>query len=524
LEKFSIAAYAWTLDQLRAGRLVHIADIADLPTEARAEKEAALAIGLRSAVTCPLIRGGELVGVLGLSSLNSPRFWTDESLGIVRLVATMFLSVVDRQRTDSEIARRAQFERLMGRLAMDLVNLPDAKLDVGLSRALGELGEFTGFDRVYLFEFCADGTAVSCRHRWGESAVAEEGDAVPEISLHDLRWAAKRLESDEDVSVVHRDDVPSDAIAEQRLLERLGLETLVLVPMTGATGPLGYLVFATVGRKRSPSPEAAPMLRIAAQLFANAIERRRAERSALEHQAELAHVLRLGTMGELAPWLAHELNQPLSAIASFARGCERRLAAGDLDIDALIQAVVGVSQQAMRAADVVQSLRRHVRKHAPQRVWQRMDRLITSAMDLLRTEAQSLAIQTRLDLDPEPAWVQVDPIQIEQVVLNLIRNGFDAIELGSHGERVLTVSSRCTANSVEIDVEDSGIGIDESRADEMFDAFSSTKSDGLGLGLSVSRSIVEAHGGRIRAQRRTGGGSVFRFTIPRSLQPSDEAV
>jgi len=516
LSEISLESYPYTLDHMLRGELMYVPDMDQLPESAAAERAAGAAVKLRSAVTHPLTDRGKLVGVIGFSSLAAPKQWDEHELGIVAVVANMFSSVLARRRADQDLAHRGEFERLIGHLAVDLVNLPDAQLDAGLVAALRELAAFTGFHTVCIFQLDPDGRTVSCTHQWASRPDAARLESMRAVPLTDFNWAWNRTHERSAIQLSRIDELPSDADGERLLLESMNARLVLRVPMFSAAGPSGFLSFATSGDKPDFTEGSYPLLRIAAELLSNALERRRAERAVHEHQAELAHALRLGTMGELAPWLAHELNQPLSAISSFARGCQRRLESGDVDIAELTEVTEQMSRQAMRAGAVVQSLRRYVRKHEPRREWHSINDLVTSALSLLHSEAVELSVEVTKYLDAETAWVQVDPIQIEQVVLNLVRNGFDAIAAGGRAQRVVTVATRCSDSYVEVSVSDTGIGLGRSEAGiDVFEAFSSTKPSGLGLGLSLSRSIVEAHGGRIRSEPARDDGATFTFTLPR---------
>ncbi len=520
LNQFTLADYPWTRAQLERGERIHVADVeTDFPEAARSEQLAARAVDLRSCVTYPIIRKGELVAMLGFSSLGEPKRWTEEALAIVDVVVTMFANVLERRRTEQELAHRAEFERLIGHLAMDLVNLPDAELDDGLVGALRELAAFTGFHTVSIFQIDAGGRTISCTHEWASRPSAERFEAVQNIAISDMQWGVSHLSTRTSVHAVRVSELPPEAQAERELLERIGVRFTVRVALFGSSGQRGFVAFSTGSDRPGVNEDIFASLRIAAELLANALERRRAERAVHEHQAELAHTLRLGTMGELAPWLAHELNQPLSAISSFARGCQRRLASGNVDIAELMEVTEQMSRQAMRAGEVVQSLRRHVRKQEPRREWYAINELVSSALALVRPEALELGVEIVTYFDTEPSWVQVDPIQTEQVVLNLVRNGFDAMSNGTAETKQIHVATRCADAFVEVSVTDSGAGFETADADALFEAFSSTKSSGLGLGLSLSRSIVEAHGGRIWGESVKGEGATFAFTVPRTVKP-----
>jgi signal transduction histidine kinase len=258
--------------------------------------------------------------------------------------------------------------------------------------------------------------------------------------------------------------------------------------------------------------------------MAYALERHRVEqarmRAALsesqsrQHQAEIAHAARLSTLGSMAAGLAHELNQPLAAVVSYARGCARRLEAGDLPKAALLEVLEEISAQALRAGEVLRRIREFLRGES-RREHVDLNDVVRRAVRFAEGEAERSDVRLRLDLAPEALKIEVDPIQIEQVLLNLVQNGFDVMSTNNGTERVLAIATRrLAADTVEVVVSDTGAGMSADVAGRLFDPFFSTKPDGLGLGLSICRTIVEAHGGRLWAAANEGArGTAFHFTL-----------
>jgi PAS domain S-box-containing protein len=243
-------------------------------------------------------------------------------------------------------------------------------------------------------------------------------------------------------------------------------------------------------------------------------ERKRAEAQARQHQADLAHVLRLKTMGEMAAGLAHEINQPLGAISNYARGCSRRLRNQSIDAGALLPIVDEIASEALRAGEIIRRLRDLVRKAGPQQAAVDLNALIRESTRIIEAEARQNGIRVELALASDLPPVNCDSIQIEQVLLNLLLNGLEAMQASGNGERSLNITSAAAgAAGIEVAIRDSGGGVPEPPAD-IFQPFFSTKPNGLGMGLSISRSIIEAHGGRLWAARNADHGSTFSFTLP----------
>ena len=243
--------------------------------------------------------------------------------------------------------------------------------------------------------------------------------------------------------------------------------------------------------------------------------RRRAEDEARRWSAELAHAARLSTIGELTSGIAHEINQPLTAMVNFAEACLRMLRSGNADTRKLEDALGQITVQGQRAGHIVRHLRRLARKGESERLEADLDRLVRDVLGLVSRELQASGITLRLILESGLATVKCDRIQIEQVVLNLVRNAMDVLEEGPAQGRELTIRTQTgTAGTIELRVEDSGEGFAADSSERIFETFFTTKADGLGMGLSISRSIIEEHGGRLWASPRPGGGAIFHVSLP----------
>ena len=243
-------------------------------------------------------------------------------------------------------------------------------------------------------------------------------------------------------------------------------------------------------------------------------EWKRLEEQMRHQQAELAHVLRVATMGETVAEIAHEVNQPLASIANFAHGVIARLDSGRLDVGAMRAVAEQIAAEALRASEVVRRLRDFLRKSVPNPVRCDANDVVRDALRLVEPDIGQHAIHLALALAPHPLPVLVDRVQIAQVVLNLLRNAIDALAAGPGNERDLRVETALHGHEVAIRVCDTGIGLPHAAGQAIFDAFFTTKHDGLGLGLSISRSIVEAHGGEVWALGNSGRGATVGFTLP----------
>ena len=242
-------------------------------------------------------------------------------------------------------------------------------------------------------------------------------------------------------------------------------------------------------------------------------ERQLTETRLQELQSELVHISRLTAMGEMASSLAHELNQPLSAISNYIKGSRRLLEASTDERSLQIRdAMQAAGDQAVRAGDIIRHLRDFVSRGESERKLESVTKLIEEASALAFLGIKDQNIRVRYQIDPSIDLIMADKVQIQQVLLNLIRNAVEA--MGQSDQRDLVLSTLAADNQMlAISVADSGTGIQPEIASRLFQPFVTTKRQGMGVGLSISRTIVEAHGGKIWVEENPGGGTIFRFTV-----------
>jgi PAS domain S-box-containing protein len=250
-------------------------------------------------------------------------------------------------------------------------------------------------------------------------------------------------------------------------------------------------------------------------VFRDTSERKLAQESARNYQQELAHVARLSTMGEMASGMAHELNQPLTAIAINADACIRLLESGQGEQGKLLDVLERIGTQARRAGSIIQQLRQFVRKEEPQRKSVDMNELIGEVLLLMQLDIMRAGVQVVTELVEDIPQVFAQHIQIDQVILNLIKNALESMADVPAGKRTLVITTEASGkHAVLTSVKDTGAGLSRDQQERLFTPFQTTKPQGMGLGLSISQGIIDSHSGRLYLDSEPGFGAVFRFVLP----------
>jgi PAS domain S-box-containing protein len=238
-------------------------------------------------------------------------------------------------------------------------------------------------------------------------------------------------------------------------------------------------------------------------------------------EAELAHINRVSTLGEMAASLAHEIKQPIAAAITSANSCVEWLAHEPPNLDRARSAAVRIDKYGNRAAEIIDRIRSFYKKSPPQRELVDVNGIIQEMLTLLKGEADRYSVAMRAELAAELPQIMADPVQLQQVFMNLMLNAIEAMK-DSGGE--LTVKSELQDGQLQFSVSDTGVGLPAEKMDQIFSAFFTTKPQGSGMGLAISRSIVESHGGRLWASANSGGGATFHFTLPMQVTESSPLV
>jgi signal transduction histidine kinase len=435
------------------------------------------------------------------------------------LIIALLTNRSRRQGAERALAERLRFETLISNVMTTLITPSPGEVDTRVERVLALVGAHLDADRIVLGERNDHKHALDVTHTW----IRDGSSAVPvSVAWRAFPWVARRVREGHIVTVSPRHPLPPEAETDHQSMLRMGTRSLLALPLVVDGAVLGVLSCATSRVGREWPDDLVERFRVLAEVLANTLARRRAETAVRageqrlrDQREELAHALRVSTLGELSASLAHEINQPLTAIVLNARAMTELLAGGPDERAIAVEALADIAADAKRAGAIIDRLCALSRKeHAP-RARLDLNRLVDEVAGLLRQDFVHKGIAVRRVPGPSLPPVAGDPIQLQQVFLNVLVNASEAVSRATRGEReIAIVSARPAPDLVEIAITDSGDGGKDVDLERMFESFVTTKPGGLGMGLRISRSIVEAHGGRIYAKANTERGLTMHVELP----------
>ena len=450
----------WILSRLLARRPVVLPNLAALPAAAHHDHASLNTQGYKAVLLMPMLAGEQLVGALGFGSTKE-RAWPEDLVANLRLMSDVLANAVARRRTDD--ALRAS-EDMKGAI-LDSLTKGVAVIDT-------------------------EGCVLDANANWMRLAEESRFVACSEIRQGEDLLAAARQDARDGITAVLNGSTP-----------RFEAEYTSVT----STGTRWWLLSA-VRLKRNHNGAVLTLSEITDQ--------RRAEIEVQRSRQELAHVGRVSTMGELTASLAHQLNQPLTGIMCNAQAARRLLARARPDYNELDNTVADITNDARRASEVIIRLRELLRRGDPQMTAVDLVGVIRDVAKIMVSESILRNVAVTLDLETSPLIVCGDRVQLQQVVLNLMINAFEAIPEGDTERVVRVTCDRASSREVRVMVSDSGVGLTGGTEEKVFDPFYTTKPHGMGMGLAIARSIVETHGGCIRARNHQPRGTVVEFSIP----------
>jgi len=407
----------------------------------------------------------------------------------------------------------ARFASLVGELSAAMArasaDVVDSEIDLWLSKICGALD----LDRSAVYERDAEDQPVRTTHTWHRPNMPPfPRQYDPEKFIKDTTaWVM----AGNPITFSRPSEIPAQLADVRQFVERWGPKASAVIPMWAGGRVIGAASFGKFRSGRRWPTELLDYLALSVRLFASAIERKQSEIALRAVRSELRVASRRNTMSELVASLSHEINQPLGAILSNLGGLARLLAQGNPEPAMALEAVNNAIEDTKRTAEIVRRIRFMFKRDVEHKTQLGIRALIGEVVKLTASEAAVRKIAVQLDVSPAGQRVIGDTIQLQQCVLNLVMNAFDAITEAKSDRRDVSIKVAPEKQGwVGVSVSDSGTGIDPSVVSRLFEPFVTTKTEGMGLGLLVSRSIVENHGGRIWATPNPHSGTTFTFTLP----------
>ena len=505
--------FPWYMAEVSRGRVIRLEALPDeLPPQAHLERAYAGRTGLKALLVLPLSFDGAPLGALAFAS-GTPRAWPEALVSRLELVAQVFAGALGRSRARRDLEERLGFERLITDLVKAFVSVSGAQLDTEIEHGLNQLIRHFGVEGASLRRLSEDGQRLIATH-----SVRAHG--IPHSpSFMDTPWYLGEVKVGR---IVHlnglAEDLPPEAGRERQFGRGIGMRSHLAIPLVADGRIWGTIGFSSFRSPRRWTDQQAQRLRLVGEIMMEAVRRHEEAVAAGWQRDELVHMARVGALGELTAALAHELNQPLATIQTNAQVTRRLLAAGRAPMD-LDEVLGDIATAAARAADLIRRLRNLLRRRQLEKVPLEMNSMLRDVQSFLLTEVKRHGCGLTCHLAEGLPKVAGDAVQLQQVLLNLARNAAESMSGGNGGAREVVVRTAHRADGqVTVSVEDSGPPIDDAALDQMFTPFHSTKPDGLGMGLAISHSIIEAHAGRLWAERRREGGLAVQFALPVSRE------
>lgn len=445
------------------------------------------------------------------SILSRAKLQRDALGNLVRL-SGIHIDITPLKEAEEALRYQAQFEELIAALSARFIRCDVARIEQEITHSLAEIGRFTKVDRCFFYAFSDDLQTVSCRNEWCDQRLPLVVAPFQDMPTAGFEWSLSQFTRGETVYLPRVSALPPEAIAERRLVRLNHVRSIVLEPVLSARRLVGLVGFVSVREPRQWPHSHLTLLKLVAEMLANAVARQQNEVSLADARGKLTHAARLSLLGEMVAGISHELKQPLHAIRGFAAaGLQNTRDRSLPNVEELRHWLTRIVNLVDRSSGIIQRFREFSRRAPEAYGPQSLTKLVSEAQEIVRADLRKYGVDVRLNAGPD-LQVHGDAIQLVQVFVNLLHNACEAARGLPDERRRVDIDAHRVNGAVNVKVRDYGRGLADGMVDQIFEPFITTRPDGTGIGLAICRTIVREHGGAISAESAEPG-LTFRLTL-----------